>query len=230
MSKTLDFKARLRSAQLLLIFTPDLVEQERGAGSALEVLEACLSHVDVIQVRVKAAGRSSGPSPARELFDWTSRVLDLCDLSNSSAPLVTVNDRVDVALALEPRGCAGCHVGREDMPPTEARQFLGPRLLLGLSTRTPREVVNAEDSELDYLGFGPIYPTTTKDYRSGLGPEAAWVAKEGSRLPLFAIGGIDESNAADLATVGRIAVGSAILSAADPARAAKSLRDSLRVQ
>ncbi len=230
MSTTLDHKARLHSSQLLLIFTPELVEQERGASSALEVLEACLSHVDIIQVRVKAAGRSTGPSPARELFEWTSRVLDLCALSNSSAPLVTVNDRIDVALALEPSGCAGCHIGREDMPPTEARELLGPNLLLGLSTRTPREVVSADPSELDYLGFGPIYPTATKDYRSGLGPEAAWVAKEGSDLPLFAIGGIDETNAADLATVGRIAVGSAILSAADPAGAAKILRDSLRVQ
>jgi len=229
MSLIQDYRARLSSARLLLIFTPELVEAERGPGSALEVLEACVSHADVIQVRVKAEGSSSGPSPARALADWTRRVLELCALSNSSAPLVTVNDRVDVALALAPEGCAGCHVGQGDLPPAEARALLGPDLLLGLSTRTPRDVVRADETLLDYLGFGPVYPTATKDYSDGLGPEAAWVAREGSVLPLFAIGGIDETNASELAMVGRIAVGSAILNAEDPGVAAKRMRDSLRI-
>ena len=228
MSAVQDLQARLGSSELLLIFTPELVEAERGVGSALEVLEACLSYVDIIQVRVKAEGTSTGPSPARALFDWTLQVLELCELSNSSAPLVTVNDRIDVALALVNRGCAGCHIGRNDLPTEQARELLGPDLLLGLSTRTPRDVVRADDTKLDYLGFGPIYPTKTKGYNDGLGPEAAWVAREGSLLPLFAIGGIDETNAPELATVGRIAVGSAILNAKDPGAAAKRLRDSLR--
>jgi len=230
MSAVQDLQARLGSSELLLIFTPELVEAERGVGSALEVLEACLSYVDVIQVRVKAEGTSTGPSPARALFDWTLQTLELCKLSNSSAPLVTVNDRIDVALALADQGCAGCHIGRNDMPTDQARELLGPDLLLGLSTCTPRDVVHADDTKLDYLGFGPIYPTATKGYNDGLGPEAAWVAREGSVLPLFAIGGIDETNASELATVGRIAVGSAILSADDPGEAAKRLRDSLRVR
>ncbi|MFT5286519.1 MAG: thiamine-phosphate pyrophosphorylase [Planctomycetota bacterium] len=229
MTNTIDRRARLSSARLLLIFTPELVEAERGKGSALRVLEACLAEVDVVQVRVKPEGQSSGPSPARPLFDWTHSVLELSKELGSAAPLITVNDRIDVALALADLGCAGCHIGRTDLPAKAARELLGPELLLGQSTRTARDVVSSDDALLDYLGFGPIYPTRTKGYVDGLGPEAAWVARESSVLPLFAIGGINETNASELVSVGRIAVGSAILSAPDPAAAAKRLRASLNV-
>ena len=69
-----------------------------------------------------------------------------------------------------------------------------------------------------------MYATTTKGYESGLGPERAWVASCGSSRPVFAIGGIDPTNASALVEVGRIAVGSAILCASDPGRAARELR------
>ena len=230
MTTAIDPRVRLNTAKLLLIFTPELVEAERGQGSAIRVLESCLAEVDVVQVRVKSTGRSSGPSPARALYEWTRRAIDLCASLGSAAPLITVNDRVDVALALATAGCAGCHVGQEDLPAAEARELLGPKLLLGFSTRTARDVARCDDQLLDYLGFGPIYPTKTKGYQQGLGPESAWIAREGSALPLFAIGGIDETNASELASVGRIAVGSAILSAADPGAAARSLRASLNVR
>ena len=80
---------------------------------------------------------------------------------------------------------------------------------------------------MNYLGFGPMFPTATKGYERGLGPETAWVADTASALPVFPIGGIDATNAAELARVGRAAVSAAILDAEDPGRAAREIRDQL---
>lgn len=219
-----DAVLRLSRATLMLVFTPELC----GERPPLEVLEAALPEVDAIQVRVKLSGRTGGPSPARELFDWTVRVLDLFAAHPSYEPPVIVNDRVDVALALAPRGCAGVHLGTEDCPPREARELLGPRACIGLSTHTVHEVAAAGELPVDYLGFGPIHATATKGYETGLGPEAAWIAQTATALPLFPIGGIDLARAGELTPVGRAAVGSAILGAADPRAAARALRAALQ--
>jgi thiamine-phosphate pyrophosphorylase len=163
------------------------------------------------------------PCEAREVYAWTARVLDLV-AARSGGPVVTVDDRVDVALALASHGCAGVHLGQDDCPPAVARGLLGPEAWIGLSTHDLEQVALAEDEPVDYLGFGPVHATPTKGYGRGLGPEAAWIASVGSARPLFAIGGIDATNVADLARVGRVAVGSAILAAADPGAAARELR------
>lgn len=205
----------------MLLFTPGLCPPGR---EPLEVLEAALGAVDVVQVRVKGGGRE--PSPARALHDWTARVLDLV-AERPAPPLVLVDDRVDVALALAPRGVDGVHLGQDDCPVEGARELLGPRLLVGLSTHRTAQVAAAEDLPVDYLGFGPIFPTATKGYERGLGPEAAWIAHSASARPLFPIGGIDATNAEELAPVGRAAVSSAVLAAADPGRAAIAIRNLL---
>ncbi len=207
----------------MLVFTPDLTVSR----APLEALSACLAEIDVVQVRLKPEGRTSGPAPARETFDWTRRVLELCRRLGPDAPLVVVNDRVDVAAALEAEGCAGAHVGTEDTPPREARSVLGEAALLGLSTHGARDVADAADEPIDYIGFGPIHPTETRGYARGIGAEAAWIAATASTVPVYPIGGIDAENACELAPVGRAAVGSAILTAADPAAVARSIRASL---
>ena len=214
--------SRLRSARLLLLFSPELC----GARDPLAVLEAASSSVDVVQVRPKPRERQPStlaPCEARETYAWTARVLDLL-AARGGGPVVTVDDRVDVALALASRGCAGVHLGQDDCPPAVARRLLGPEAWIGLSTHDLEQVALAEDEPVDYLGFGPVHATATKGYGRGLGPEAAWIASVGSARPLFAIGGIDATNVADLARVGRVAVGSAILAAADPGAAARELR------
>jgi thiamine-phosphate pyrophosphorylase len=128
-----------------------------------------------------------------------------------------------VALALAAEGCAGVHLGRDDLPPSAARALLGPEPLIGFSTHALAEVVAAADEPVDYLGFGPVHATDTKGYARGLGAEACWVASRGAVQPLFAIGGIAPTNAAELAQVGRAAVCSAVLAADDPGRAAREL-------
>jgi thiamine-phosphate diphosphorylase len=122
------------------------------------------------------------------------------------------------------------HLGADDAPPELARALLGPEALIGLSTHGAADVVRATELPVDYLGFGPIHATATKGYARGLGSEAAWIAAQASAYPLFPIGGIDATNASELAGVGRAAVGSALLSAPDPARAARELAGLLRAE
>jgi len=214
----------LARARLMLIFTPAAC----GANDPLAALESALSDgagVDVLQVRPKRSGRGEGArASARETLEWTRRALAL---RRSRELLVIVNDRVDVARALRDEGCDGVHLGQTDAPPSVARELLGPEALIGLSTHTPAQVVLAGEEPVDYLGFGPVFPTATKGYARGLGPERAWIAAEAGALPLFPIGGIDASNAGELERIGRAAVSSAVLAADDPARAARVLRAQL---
>ena len=219
-----ELRDRLRRVRLMLLFTPELCGADRDP---LEVLEAALRSVDAVQVRIKDPLHPNGPSPAGLLHDWTCRVLALLAGRPSLRPLVLVNDRVDVALALAAEGVDGVHLGRDDMAPTEARRVLGPHPLIGFSTHSAGQVAAAEDLPVDYLGFGPVHPTATKGYRSGLGSEAAWIASTATPRPVFPIGGIDATNAAELAPVGRAAVSSAILAAPDPEEAAGLIRQAL---
>jgi thiamine-phosphate pyrophosphorylase len=203
-----DSRKRLIDARLMWIFTPD-PEHTRVAEA-------------------KLPGRRSGPSPAGPLLEWTRRVLARREaLEPSSRPLVFVNDRPDVARVLADEGLDGVHLGDRDLSPEAAREYLPKELLLGLSTHHPDEVLAAQDRPVDYLGFGPVFATATKGYERGHGPERAWIAQEGSGLPVFPIGGIDLANAEQLEEIGRAAVGAAITAAADPAAAADHLRAAL---
>jgi len=215
-----DRRRRLADARLMLLFTPELCPPDRDP---LQLLEEVLAHADVIQVRVKSA---AGPSPARELHDWTARVLEVRHAVDPEV-LVLVNDRVDVALALQERGVDGVHLGTDDTPTGKARTVLGEAPLIGSSTHDASQVAAAQDRPIDYVGFGPVFPTATKGYDTGLGPEAAWVASHASALPLFPIGGIALDNVSQLAEVGRAAVSSAILRAPEPAAVARGLREAL---
>lgn len=202
----------------MLLFTPEL------ASDPWSALDACLPWVDVIQVRPKELGAGAPPTFAREAFELCERVLERTRSIPANAPLVLVNDRVDVAAALLSSGLAGVHLGEEDCPIEEARALLGPRALIGVSTHDLAAVGRAEEAGANYIGLGPAFPTTTKGYEVGLSPERIWVADQATAAPVFPIGGITEQNAFELAQVGRAAVGSAILGAEDPARAARVIR------
>lgn len=220
----------------MLIFTPGAAQ-----GDSLERLEAALPHVDAVQVRPKPLGdrlrgaeAGASVTRAREAFDLALGVADLLAvLTPADRPLLFVNDRIDVARALEDRGVDGAHVGADDTPADVARAVLGEGLLLGLSTHTMHDVAESLTAPIDLIGFGPVFATATKGYGSAdaaagsprvMGPESAWVAAETSPVPVFAIGGITATNADQLDRVGRAAVSSAILGAQDPERAAATLR------
>ncbi len=211
-------RASIGRARLMLLFTPELCA--RGS-EPLAVLDAALPHVDVVQVRIKSP--VLGSAPARATYEWALAVLERVERVAPDV-LVLVDDRVDVAGVLAGRGIAGVHLGTSDSPPALARALLGADGLIGLSTHGAADVVAAEQEPVDYLGFGPVFPSTTRGNVRGLGSEAAWIAARSTHRPLFPIGGIDAANALELAPVGRAAVSSAILGARDPGRAARELR------
>ena len=136
-------------------------------------------------------------------------------LSRYGIPLI-VNDRVDVALAIE---ADGVHIGQSDMPYEYVRKIIPGSMILGLSVETVEQVAEAEDYDLDYVSLSPLFftPTKTDLYREWGIAGLEEVCKR-SRHTVIAIGGINASNAADVIGAGAagIAVVSAICSAPDP--------------
>ncbi len=134
-----------------------------------------------------------------------------------------VNDRCDLALAVE---ADGVHLGQSDLPYAEARRVMGPGKLIGLSTHTAEQVREAERLQPDYIGFGPIFkPLSKKDHDAVVGVEGLRLARGLTRLPIYAIGGIQQDHVARVLDAGAdgIAVISAVANAPDIQRAAREL-------
>jgi len=144
-------------------------------------------------------------------------------LSSSGVPLI-INDRVDVALAVD---ADGVHLGQSDMPATLARQLLGPDKLIGLSVENEQQFEQAQSLPVDYLGLSAIFATPTKTNTvKHWGLDGLNWAMARSRLPMVAIGGLNTSNIGAVAQTGvqGIALVSAISHAPDPQQAARDLR------
>lgn len=181
--------------RLCLLLTRDLC-----ALDPLQVVEeGVAAGVDLIQVREKEMS-------AAELFDWGGHVLAL---GRRLKVPVLINDSVEVAHALD---ADGVHLGQDDLSPTAARQVLGKGKLIGLSTHDVDQVEAAHRQPVDYLGFGPIFPTATKGYAAGVGPDRLVTALAFSKHPLLAIGGITGENAWKIPNAAGIAASSAICS------------------
>ena len=143
-------------------------------------------------------------------------------LKEAGVPLI-INDRVDVALAVD---ADGVHIGQSDMPYEIARRLLGPDKIIGLSVENMDEVREANSLDVDYIGVSPVYSTATKtDTAPPFGLEGLREAVRLSRHPAVAIGGMNASTAHDVLLTGvdGIAVVSAICSAPDPCTAARLL-------
>jgi thiamine-phosphate pyrophosphorylase len=143
-------------------------------------------------------------------------------LTREAGAAFIVNDRVDLAMQLD---ADGAHVGQDDLSPAEARRILGAGKLLGLSTHSREQVLRAQREPVDYIGFGPVFPTMTKESPSpvtGL-PNLAWAVRN-SRLPVVAIGGITLENVDDVLAAGarNAAVISAVSQAPDPVEAVRA--------
>ena len=133
-----------------------------------------------------------------------------------------VNDRCDVALAV---GADGVHLGQEDLPLDLARRIMGPDGIIGVSTHQPEEVTRATWGGADYIGFGPLFPTTTKEHHA---PTVGLSGLRGIRsltpLPVFAIGGITFESLQAIREAGAngVAVASAVL---DSSEMERTMRD-----
>lgn len=188
---------------------------ERGLVEVVRL--AVAGGVTVVQLREKHAATNEFVDLAKEL----KALLDPAGI-----PLI-INDRIDVALAV---GAAGAHVGQSDMDPADARRILGPDALLGLSVETPQQAREAQELDVDYLGVGPIFPTSTKpDACAPWGIDGFAALAKTSTKPLVAIGSVTAANAGELTRLGAagVAVVSAICAAPDPKAATRDLKQTI---
>jgi thiamine-phosphate pyrophosphorylase len=167
----------------------------------------------------------------REMMERARALIGV--LAPLDIPLL-INDRVDVALAAE---ADGVHIGQDDMSPADARLLLGRSAIIGLSVKTVDEARRAPLEHLDYVAVGGVFATASKDNAAapiglaGLAEIVKTLRARQSQFPICAIAGIDVSNAADVIAQGTdgVAVISALSLAADPAKAARELRNAVDV-
>lgn len=150
-------------------------------GTISDVENAVAAGCRIIQYREKTGS-------TREMILEAAQIKTLC----GSEAIFLVNDRVDVALAVD---ADGVHIGQDDMPIDTARDILGPDKIIGLTVHDVEEAQEAERSGADYVGLSPIFDTSTKkDAGSGIGPESIRDVKDAIGIPIVAIGGINKQN------------------------------------
>ncbi|SDR23763.1 thiamine phosphate synthase [Pseudovibrio sp. Tun.PSC04-5.I4] len=180
-------------------------------------------------VDVAVASAKSGATVV-QLRDKTGTTRDQIQLAERlmaalkplNVPLI-INDRVDVALAVD---ADGVHVGQDDMDATKVRELIGPDKFLGLSVSTQGQLDSANIEACDYLGIGACYPTNSKDDAADVGMQNFCHLSEQAKLPVVGIGGISLANAGEVIASGSdgVAVISAICGASDVSEATKELR------
>src|SRR6185436_154852 len=184
-----------------------------GLSHSEQVKRLIAGGAALIQLRDKQASSRAFYSEAQAAIQ----------IARSAGVKLIINDRVDIALALQ---ADGVHLGQDDMPVDAARRVLGDRAVIGFSTHNLEQIREALRLPIDYLAFGPIFPTTSKpdpDPVAGLN-QLKRACEMVLPMPVVAIGGINRSNAADVLNAGAssVAVISAIL--ADPSRIAGNLQ------
>jgi thiamine-phosphate pyrophosphorylase len=211
MANNLRLNAHEVDWSVYLVTDPALV----GHRKLTEVVAAAIrGGVRVVQYRDKHAS-------TREMVAMAAELAALC---RRMGAWFLVNDRLDVALAVD---AAGVHVGQDDMPVATARRLLGPEKLLGVSVHNEAEIRQAELDGADHVSLSPIFATPTKpDHQAPLGLEGVRTLSRFARVPVIAIGGIHTGNAAEVIRAGArgICVVSAIIAAPDPERAARQLK------
>ena len=182
---------------------------DQGERLPERVREAIAGGVSVVQFRHK------GSDPGERLAIGSELRL-VC--RHAGVPFI-VNDDLELARELD---ADGLHLGQEDGSPAEARRILGPQTIIGVSTHNLEEARLAEAAGADYIGFGAMYPTTSKEVQHRPGPAMLAAIRQEVRVPVVAIGGITRNNAAEVIDAGAdaVAVISAILGSRDPGLAA----------
>lgn len=191
-----------------------ILDQQHTKRNIVSIaIEAAEAGVDVIQYRDKILSKKEAMTVAQRLRDLTER----------AGVIFIINDDPALALAVD---ADGVHLGQEDIPVAIARRILGKDKLIGLSTHSVEEAIAANNLDVDYIGFGPIFHSKTKTVTSPHGIEGIGRIREFVSLPIIAIGGIDQGNASGVIKAGAngVAVISAILSAPNIAKAVLELK------
>ncbi len=171
---------------------------------------------DVIQLREKLLS-------ARELVKIG---FELRKITKKFGSLLIVNDRIDIAYAIE---ADGGHLGQEDLPIEFARKILGRKRLIGISTHSLNQALLAQQRDADYIGLGPVFATPTKPEYKPIGLKPINKASQQIEIPFVAIGGIDIENLEEVIRQGasRVAVVRALMQARDICKATRLFKEKL---
>lgn len=207
-------RTRLAACHLYLVTSP-VPQLETVVEAALQ------GGVRLVQYRAKEGACQPDGTPLNDAqrLEQAEGLRQLCARHGA---LLVVNDRIDLALAVD---ADGVHLGQGDLPVAVARRLIGPERLLGRSTHSLSQLQEAVLQGCDYVGVGPVNATPTKPGREPVGLAYVRQAAEASAIPWFAIGGIEAATLAAVRQAGaeRVAVVRAITAAADPAAAARTL-------
>ena len=168
--------------------------------------------VSVVQIREKTA----------DTLDFYNLALKVKEITEKHDVPLIINDRVDVALAVD---AEGVHVGQSDMPCDVTRALVGPDKIVGVSAATIEEARKAESDGADYIGTGAVFPTATKDDAPKITKKDLKEIVESINIPVVAIGGITLNNAHELNDTGiaGLSVVSAIMSSENPKKSSEEL-------
>ena len=209
----------MKTFKLCLIVNPTQITR----FSIEDFIHHATSHgVDAIQLRAKNL-------EGRELVMWGRQLLKIMRQSSHNIPLI-VNDRLDVALAIDAQGV---HLGQQDLPIADARHLLGPQKIIGLSIDAPYQATADNVQHADYLGISGVFPSTTKKTATTWSPLKLTALRRQTTKRLIGVGGITPDNVSSLANWGLdgAAVCAAICNAATLAQVAmhtQHLKDQLR--
>jgi thiamine-phosphate pyrophosphorylase len=194
------------------------------------VLQSRFSHLELARMAIDGGAdtiqfrQKSGST--REMIEVARKLKGMC--AEAGVPFI-VNDRVDVAIASK---ADGVHLGQDDFPIALARKLIGEDVIIGGSAVSLEDAHRCFTEGADYVGFGPVYPTSSKpDASSPTGIELMKKAIKTVPLPVIAIGGIHAQNAPEVMHAGAcgIAVISAVCCQADPKKATQMLSQALRM-
>ena len=200
----------------LCVITRRVAQLERGH---LEVARAALEgNARIVQLREKSLSD-------REFWQLAS---ELRALTRRHGALLLVNDRVDIALAVE---AEGVHLGQDDLPIEAARRLLGPAAIIGASVANAAEARAAEVAGATYVSVGSVFATSSKsDAGEAIGVGPIREVRRATSVPVLAVGGITRGNVAEVIRAGAhgAAVISAVAEAADMVEATSELRRLVR--
>lgn len=206
MQKTIGILHVLTDTTIQRRFTHEQLVELAVAGGA-----------DTIQYRDKGAS-------TRELIERATMLRRIC--ANAGVTFL-INDRVDIALACD---ADGVHLGQQDLPISVARRILGREKIIGGTAATHEQALQVEHEGADYVGFGHIFPTQTKQKPTpAKGPQELKKISAAVKIPVIAIGGITLSNVDEVMMAGAwgVAVVSAVCAHDDPRSATRQLKEKL---
>lgn len=200
---------RLAQAQLYLLVS------KAGCAASIEwtIQEAAAGGVGIVQLREKAKSDRELLAIGKEVREATRK----------AGILFTMNDRPDMARLVD---ADGVHLGQDDLDVRSARNILGTKAIIGVSTHNLDQCKRAIFDGADYIGVGPTFASQTKTFDSFAGLEFVRQVAEFTTLPAYAIGGIKAENVSQVVNAGlrRVAVGNAISQAEEPRNVARTIK------